>query len=139
MMPLTKSNLSEVQQFLLSDEANAVPPATMRETLHACLGMLASARTESAEYKSLMETLRESNAQLKDIVTASQTREDSLAQALSAVETLSTIQTPSHEAQLKDLRARHQEQLNTINDRIATQKREFTAKLAHMQALARFT
>ena len=118
MMPLTKSNLVDVQQFLLSDEANAVPPATMRETLHACLGMLASSRTESAEYKNLMETLRESNTQLKEIVNASQTREEHLTKALAAVETLSAIQTPSHDAQLKDLRARHTEQIDAINDSV---------------------
>ena len=101
--------------------------------------MLTGAHLKSDEFESLAETLRESNTQLKEIVSASQAREEELQSALSAlsvVETLQLIVPPEGDlTELNDLRERHEAQMEALRERMTMQREEYERKLAHARSI----
>jgi hypothetical protein len=131
-MTLNKSNIEEVQLFLRTDEANDIPPKTLRDTLHACLGMLTGAHLKSDEFESLAQTLRESNTQLKEIVSASQMREEELQRALKAVNILSVVVEGNPHEGAAD---RHEAQMEALRERMTTQREEYERQLAHAKTI----
>jgi|TARA_B110000902_G_C14150078_1_gene529168 hypothetical protein len=69
------SNLEEVRDYISSDKGGPnIEHAVLLNTLDSCLALLMQNNLHVSEHVSLIETLREANAELKSLVATSQSR-----------------------------------------------------------------
>lgn len=115
---MDSSNVHEVLEYVQSDVD--IPAHMLRDTLIRSLTLLSAVQAKAQEYGSLAQTLRDSNAELKEMISKGEEREKEL-QTLHVQVSVPKVDT---------------EELELLRERMMIQREEYERRIKHLKAVS---